>query len=157
MDTIIFFFILEVVALIFIKVFRASFLRKRSLPELSSGASQMQQSILKEPGESVQLKALFREYLETSKRQPEPKIEQKGTLEYQSITLEQNRKLPKTSTGSKGPQRALTKKHRKASRQVPFKECPYSFGYLKALSESLVPETCQICPKLTACRIKCQR
>ena len=144
-------------AIIFIKVFRAGFLRKRPLPEPSSEASQTQQSILKEPRETLPLKALFREYLETSKRQPDPKIEQKGTLEYQSITLEQNRKLPKTSTSSKGPQRALTKKHKKASRQVSFKECPYSFGYLKALSESLVPEDCQICPKLTACRNKCQQ
>ena len=142
-------------ALIFIKVFRAGFLRKRSLPESSFEASEAQQSILKEQGEFLQLRAPFREYLETSKRQLEPQIEQKGNLKSQSIALEQDRKLPKTSTSSKA--RALPKKHKEASRQVPFKECPYSFGYLRTLSEGLVPEDCQICTKLTDCRNKCQQ
>ena len=136
-------------ALLFVKVFRAGFLRKKPLPKLSSEA----QTVPKEQ-DIIQQKTLFREFLQTQVPK-EPPVKQKRTSSKpKSISRKGHRKSTKILEPEGIVPEGLPEKPTGTPDEASVKECPYSFGYLRTISGGLVPEDCLICPKMLDCRNK---
>ncbi len=148
LDAIIYFFILEVAGLVFIKIFWASVLRKKPLSKLA----QTQQI---NPKEQViqQQKALFREYLQTQKLELETSIKQEEKPRPRANSHKRHRKTSESSKSEKPTERAFREKQDGASPEKPIKECPYSFRHLGTI-KGLFPENCLICPIMLECRNK---
>jgi hypothetical protein len=135
--------------LLFIQVFRLGFNQKRSPPKDSAGTLEAQQSIDEREQHLLHQRALFREYLKDQKAKLEASPHQKRIIKTQRTAL-RNIQVSNALTRAM-PKKSNSNKHGEESSQVSNEICSHSFGYLKTISDSLVPEDCIGCPKRVRC------
>lgn len=135
--------------MLFIQVFRLGFNKKRSPPKDSAGTLEAKQSIDEGEQHLLHQRALFKEYLKEQKAKSEASPHQKRIIKTQRTAL---RKIQVSKALTKAmSKKSNSNRHREEARQVSNEICSHSFGYLKTISDNLVPDDCIACPKLVRC------